>query len=95
MTPEELDLRGLKCPMPVLRTAKALKAMAPGARLRVVCTDPMSAIDIPNMLRETGNELADTSRERDCLVFEIVRRVQARQDQPEAERQPETERKAT
>ena len=52
-----LDLAGLKCPLPALKTRKALKAMAAGERLAVVCTDPLAAIDIPNLLRETGDVL--------------------------------------
>ncbi len=67
----ELDLSGLKCPLPALRTRKALKGLAPGARLSVICTDPMAAIDIPNLLRETGDAL-DAQAERDGkLVFDI------------------------
>ncbi len=50
-----LDLSGLKCPMPVLRTQKAVRDMQPGDLLEVIATDPMSAIDIPNLLRETGD----------------------------------------
>jgi tRNA 2-thiouridine synthesizing protein A len=52
-----LDLAGLKCPMPALKTRKALKTMAPGARIAVICTDPLAAIDIPNLVRETGDVL--------------------------------------
>jgi tRNA 2-thiouridine synthesizing protein A len=68
-----LDLRGLKCPLPALRTRKALRQAAPGARLRVECTDPLSAIDIPNLLRETGDLLEASGREEDVLVFSIVK----------------------
>ncbi len=53
--PVTLDLTGLKCPLPALRTAKALKGLVPGQRLIVTCTDPMAAIDIPNLIRETGD----------------------------------------
>ncbi|MDR3463828.1 MAG: sulfurtransferase TusA family protein [Beijerinckiaceae bacterium] len=60
-TPDEkrptLDLRGLKCPLPVLRTRKVLRAMSAGAPLFVLCTDPMAAIDIPNLIRESGDVL--------------------------------------
>lgn len=52
-----LDLAGLKCPLPALKTRKALKGLAPGARIAVLCTDPLAAIDIPNLLRETGDVL--------------------------------------
>ena len=52
-----LDLAGLKCPLPALKTRKALKGMAAGARITVLCTDPLAAIDIPNLIRETGDIL--------------------------------------
>lgn len=50
-----LDLRGLKCPLPVLFTRKALAAAEPGAVLLVQCTDPLARLDIPNLVRETGD----------------------------------------
>ena len=74
MSITRLDLAGLKCPLPVLKTRKALAALQKGAQLHVVCTDPMAAIDIPNMLRETGDHLADQKREDKCLIFEIEKR---------------------
>jgi tRNA 2-thiouridine synthesizing protein A len=55
--PERLDLKGLKCPLPALKTRKALKGLAPGATLLVECTDPLAAIDIPHLLQETGDAL--------------------------------------
>ena len=57
MKATRLDLTGLKCPLPVLRTRKALRQMQAGALLEVIATDPMSAIDIPNLLRESGDIL--------------------------------------
>jgi tRNA 2-thiouridine synthesizing protein A len=56
MIPTRLDLTGLKCPLPALRTAKALKALSPGEVLEVHCTDPLAVIDIPNLVRETGTD---------------------------------------
>ncbi|GLS23928.1 hypothetical protein GCM10007874_69490 [Labrys miyagiensis] len=50
-----LDLRGLKCPLPVLRAQKELARLRPGALLILECTDPMAAIDLPNLTRETGD----------------------------------------
>ena len=69
-----LDLRGLKCPMPVLRTRKALRAMAPGAQLEVLCTDPLAAIDIPHLLNQSGDRLEAQRAEAGVLHF-VVRRV--------------------
>ncbi|HVI68418.1 MAG TPA: sulfurtransferase TusA family protein, partial [Bradyrhizobium sp.] len=54
MTTTKLDLTGLKCPLPALKTRKALKSLKPGDRLEVHCTDPLSVIDIPNLIQETG-----------------------------------------
>jgi tRNA 2-thiouridine synthesizing protein A len=51
MTEKTFDLRGLKCPLPVLRTRKALASLARGDVLVVTCTDPLAGIDIPNLLR--------------------------------------------
>jgi tRNA 2-thiouridine synthesizing protein A len=66
-----LNLRGLRCPLPALKTRKALKGLAAGDRLVVECTDPLSTIDIPNLLRETGDVLEGDAREQDVFVFRI------------------------
>jgi tRNA 2-thiouridine synthesizing protein A len=66
-----LDLKGLKCPLPALKARKALKSVAPGARLRVICTDPMAAIDIPNLIRETGDVLVSQEVDETMLSFVI------------------------
>ena len=74
MAATKLDLTGLLCPLPALKTRKALKKMAPGDRLEVVCTDPLAAIDIPNLVNATGDliERADTGGDR--IVFVIEKR---------------------
>jgi tRNA 2-thiouridine synthesizing protein A len=69
-----LDLRGLKCPLPALRTRKALKQAAPGQLFLVECNDPLSTIDIPNLLRETGDELEAQESAEGLHVFRIRRR---------------------
>lgn len=69
--PTSLDLRGLKCPLPVLRLRKALAGAEAGAVLLVECTDPMAAIDIPNLLRETGDVIETAPAPDDTLVFRI------------------------
>ena len=68
-----LDLKGLKCPLPALRTLKALRAMTPGATLNVECTDPMSAIDVPHCVRENGDTLESRSQDGGVLRFRIRR----------------------
>ena len=57
-----LNLRGLKCPLPALRTRKELSRLAAGDELVVECTDPLSAIDIPNLLGETASRRARNAR---------------------------------
>ncbi len=69
----ELDLVGLKCPHPVLRTAKALAAMDPGARLLVRASDPMAAIDIPHLCNTAGHRLLASERGERVLSFLIER----------------------
>jgi len=69
--PAHLDLIGLKCPLPVLRTRKALASAAPGTVMEVHCTDPMAAIDIPNLLRETGDSLLASERRGNVVMFRI------------------------
>lgn len=73
MSETELDLLGLKCPLPALKTRKALRGLASGAGLVVRCTDPLAEIDIPNLLRETGDHLVEKSRMGDHLVFRIIK----------------------
>ena len=67
----QLDLRGLKCPLPVLRVRKALIAARAGALLVVECTDPMAAIDLPNLVRETGDIIELQGDADGVLVFHI------------------------
>jgi tRNA 2-thiouridine synthesizing protein A len=71
MTTTRLDLNGLKCPLPALMTRKALKALSPGDSLEVQCTDPLSVIDIPNLIRETGDKVEITGHTGQRIVFLI------------------------
>ncbi|MEW6768350.1 MAG: sulfurtransferase TusA family protein [Pseudomonadota bacterium] len=71
MTTTKLDLKGLKCPLPVLKTRKALNALSAGDRLEVHCTDPLSVIDIPNLIRETGDRVEIAARDEKSVVFLI------------------------
>ena len=66
-----LDLIGLHCPLPALKTRKALASLRPGDRLQVLCTDPLAAIDIPNLIRETGDRLEITEQAQGRIVFLI------------------------
>jgi tRNA 2-thiouridine synthesizing protein A len=71
MTEKTLDLRGLKCPLPALRARKALGSLKAGDVLVAECTDPLTAIDIPHLLNQTGDKLEESSRNGDVLVFRI------------------------
>jgi tRNA 2-thiouridine synthesizing protein A len=71
MPESRLNLRGLKCPLPALKTRKALRGLSPGDVLVVECTDPLAAIDIPNLLQETKDALEAQGREADALIFRI------------------------
>ena len=75
MAEKTLNLRGLKCPLPALRTRKALSGMRADDILIVECTDPLAAIDIPNLLRQTGDVLEDTSRATKVMTFRIRKRA--------------------
>jgi tRNA 2-thiouridine synthesizing protein A len=70
-----LDLKGLKCPLPALRTRKALKSMGPGEAISVVCTDPLARIDIPNLLAQTGDVLDGIEQAGEVFVFRIRKRL--------------------
>ena len=54
---QELDTRGLNCPLPILKAKKALAGLASGQLLKVVSTDPGSLRDFQAFCRQTGNEL--------------------------------------
>ena len=71
MTEKVINLRGLKCPLPALRTRKVLQGLSSGEVILVECTDPLSAIDIPNLINQTGDALEATARAEDLLTFRI------------------------
>jgi tRNA 2-thiouridine synthesizing protein A len=71
MSEKTLNLRGLKCPLPALRTRKALRDLQPADILVVECTDPLTAIDIPNLINQTGDTLEETQKEKKLLTFRI------------------------
>jgi tRNA 2-thiouridine synthesizing protein A len=75
MTTTRLDLTGLKCPLPALKTRKSLKVLKPGDFLEVHCTDPLSVIDIPTLIGETGDRLEIVERTEQRIVFLIEKRT--------------------
>jgi tRNA 2-thiouridine synthesizing protein A len=68
-----LDLSGLKCPLPALKTRKALKGVAIGEQLEVRCTDPLAGIDIPNLIRETGDQIVSQQQMDGRIIFVIAK----------------------
>lgn len=58
---KELDARGLNCPLPILRTKKALAEMASGEILKVIATDPGSVKDMQAFAKQTGNDLVNSA----------------------------------
>ena len=69
-----LDVKGLNCPLPVLRANRILRSLPPGARLRVLATDRAAAADFQAYCRETGHALLAWSEEAGVLSFLIRRR---------------------
>jgi tRNA 2-thiouridine synthesizing protein A len=67
----ELDMRGLNCPLPVLRARKALRGLAPGAVLRLVATDPGTVRDVAAMCEATGDRLIESNEHGGEFVFMI------------------------
>jgi tRNA 2-thiouridine synthesizing protein A len=71
MAEKTINLRGLKCPLPALRARKALAALKAGDLLIAECTDPLAAVDIPNLVNQTGDRLEGSARDGTTLVFRI------------------------
>lgn len=66
-----IDVRGLRCPLPALKGSRRMRAHPRGTRFLLLATDPLSAIDIPNLCREEGHRLLASGREGEVLRFEI------------------------
>jgi tRNA 2-thiouridine synthesizing protein A len=74
MAEKTLNLRGLKCPLPTLRVRKTLTGLKPGDLLVAECTDPLTEIDIPNLINQTGDELLEAARADQVITFRIRKR---------------------
>ena len=70
----ELDTRGLNCPLPILKTKKALAEMTSGQILKVFSTDPGSVQDFQAFAKQTGNELIEQTTQGDEFVLVLRRR---------------------
>jgi tRNA 2-thiouridine synthesizing protein A len=70
----ELDVRGLNCPLPILRTKKALAGMERGQTLRILATDPGARQDFPAFAEQSGNVLLTQTEEGGVFEFVLRRR---------------------
>jgi tRNA 2-thiouridine synthesizing protein A len=70
----EVDARDLNCPLPILRTKKALNDMVPGQTIRVLATDPASVRDFQAFARQTGNELVEQGEAEGAFFFLLRRK---------------------
>ena len=68
---QTLDARGLNCPLPILRTKKAIAQIETGQVLEMTATDPGSLKDIESFCAQTGNELLSSSQQGSDFVFQI------------------------
>ncbi len=69
-----LDCKGMNCPLPILKTKKAMNEMKPGQVLFVEVTDAGSKSDIPALLRRTGNELIEMTESEGVFKFTIKKK---------------------
>lgn len=69
-----LDFKGLSCPLPIVKTAKAMKEMQPGEVVEVLATDPGSLVDFPAWCTSTGNELVEWVQEGEVYRFLLRKR---------------------
>jgi tRNA 2-thiouridine synthesizing protein A len=69
-----LDAKGMNCPLPILKTKKALQTMQPGGLLEVLATDPGSVADFESFCRQTGNQLVSSSKEGEVFKFLVKRK---------------------
>jgi tRNA 2-thiouridine synthesizing protein A len=71
---QTLDARGMNCPLPILRTKKALSGMGTGETLAITSTDPGSIKDMQAFCKQTGNELVSSNANQGEFVF-LVRKA--------------------
>ncbi|WP_366556166.1 sulfurtransferase TusA family protein [Aquibaculum sediminis] len=71
----EIDTRGLRCPLPVLRARKAIAGLPDGARLRVLATDPDSRQDFRAWCESSGHELLEQSDNGEGILVHLIRKA--------------------
>ncbi len=75
-TTQTLDARNLNCPLPILRTKKALNLLKTGELLKIQATDPGSVKDLSSFCEQTGNELVSSESAEDEFVF-VIRKTES------------------
>jgi len=71
---KSLDLKGLSCPMPIIKTAKAMKELAPGQLLEAFATDPGSVPDFKAWAQATGNTLVESGQQGEVFHFVLKKK---------------------
>ena len=71
MATQTLDTKGMNCPLPILKTKKAMKDLAAGETLEVLSTDPGSVKDMEAFCKSTGNKLMSSNEDGGVYVYEI------------------------
>jgi tRNA 2-thiouridine synthesizing protein A len=71
---QQVDARGLSCPMPIVKTAQAMKSITSGSLIEVLATDPGSVKDFAAWSRTTGNELVEQSADEGVYRFVLRRK---------------------
>jgi tRNA 2-thiouridine synthesizing protein A len=71
---KSLDLKGLSCPLPIIKTAKAMKELAPGELLEAFATDPGSVADFKAWSRTTGNALVESGQDAGVFRFVLMKK---------------------
>jgi TusA-related sulfurtransferase len=69
-----LDCKGLSCPLPIVKTAQALRQLAPGELIEVLATDPGATKDFAAWAKATGNALVETAQDGNVLRFVIQKK---------------------
>ncbi len=69
-----LDLKGLSCPLPIIKTAKAMKQLAAGELLEAVATDPGSVSDFKAWAQSTGNPLVESTQDGGVFRFVLMKK---------------------
>ena len=72
--PQLLDVKGLNCPMPLLKAKQALNALAPRAQLKVLATDPGSVRDFEVFSQQSGHSLLESRQEGDTYIYVLQKK---------------------